>query len=168
MGWLSRWRGRRQGSGASDAALALAGEAQGLRLELAERDRLIQQLQADLLRQREGEASGAAQSARAERQRLLGAVATPLQQLATQTQLDGVDAASMAAVAQSLLRGLADEGLELVGRVGTSESFDPARHEPLSDGVPGPDGPVVVRVPGLAVNGTLLRRAGVQPVESGG
>ena len=166
MGWLGR-RACRQAGEAGQADLGLASQAQALRLELAERDELIGRLQAELRRQREGEATRAVGRARAERERLFSAAATPLVQLATQTQLEGVDAPSMAAVGRSLLRALADEGLDLVGRVGATESYDPGRHEPLGDTLPGAGQHVVVRTPGLAVGGVVLRRAGVEPVGEG-
>jgi hypothetical protein len=168
MGWLARRRVRRPAGEAGRVGLGLASQAQALRLELAERDELIGRLQADLRRQRDGEATEAAGRARAERERLFGAVATPLVQLATQTQLEGVDAQSMAAVARSLLRALADEGLDLVGWAGATESYDPGRHEPLGDTPPDAGRLVVVRAPGLAVGGVVLRRAGVEPLEEGG
>jgi hypothetical protein len=155
VGWMSLWRNR------------VASQAQALRLELAERDRLIGQLEADLRRQREGAKSLSGQQARRERERLVAVVATPLVQLATLTQLDSSDAAWMA-VARSLLRGLADEGLELLGQVGSAEPYDPVRHEPLGDLVPGTGALVVVRAPGLAFGGVVLRRAGVASRQEGG
>ncbi|MDQ3462091.1 MAG: hypothetical protein M3471_03495, partial [Actinomycetota bacterium] len=104
----------------------------------------------------------------AERERLLGAIATPLAQLATQSQLPDVDAPSMAAVGRSLLRHLEDEGLQLLGCVGGSEPYDPDRHEPLGESSPSAGQPVTVRLVGLGVGGVVLRRAGVEPAEDVG
>lgn len=108
--------------------------------------------------------SRAAERGRAARERLFSGLAPPLVQLATQTELEGVDAASVLVVGRSLLRALADEGVELVGRVGVSERYDADRQELLGE-VPPAGGWVVVRSPGLAVGGVLVRRAIVECVQ---
>ena len=169
MRWVTRWRGRRQSAPARKAGqdLAAEAEAQALRLELADRDRLIGQLQADLRRERDSAASGSEGLALRERERLIAVIATPLVQLATLAQLDGVDARAMVAAARSLLRALAGEGVDLIGQVAAVELYNPGRHEPLGDAVPAGGGRVVVRAPGLACGGVVLRRAGVEPWRGG-
>ena len=138
-----------------DPALALQSEAQALRLELAERDQTIRRL----LDERDHMPAPAA----GEAERLRAAIATPLTQLATQSQLDGVDTESVLAVARSLLRAAEDEGLAVVGQVGAVEPYDPTRHEPLGDGeAPAPGDQVVVRFVGLAFGGEILRTAAVE------
>lgn len=149
-------RGRR--ARPDDVTLRLQNEAQALRLELAERDRVIARWEAE----RNGDASGAAR-ARVEVERLLAGMATPLVQLATQSQLDGVDTGSVLAVARSLLRAVEEEGLELVGQVGAVEPYDPARHEPLGETAPAPGTSVVIRFVGLSYGGEILRTAVVEP-----
>ena len=154
------WPGRR--GRPDETALALQNEAQALRLELVERDQLIERLEADLTRAR---SAGAGANGEASAERLLAGLATPLTQLATQSQLSGVDADSVLAVARSLVRAAEDEGLQLIGRVGAVEPYDPARHEPLGDGdgdVPAPGDEVVVRFVGLSYGGDVLRTAAVE------
>ncbi len=138
-----------------ETALELQNEAQALRLELAERDQIIQRLENELARARTAAASG-------EPERLLAGLATPLMQLATQSQLDGVDAGSVLAVARSLLRAAEDEGLALIGHVGAVEPYDPTRHEPLGDAALPTGTPVVVRFVGLSYGGEILRTAAVE------
>lgn len=139
-----------------DAALHLQSEVQALRLELAERDQTIERLMNELSRARADALNG-------EAERLRAGIATPLVQLATQSQIDGVDAASVLAVARSLVRAAEDEGFELIGRVGQVEPYDPTRHEPLGDPTPSTGEPVVVRFVGLSYGGEMLRAAAVEP-----
>lgn len=152
----------------SEAVLRLEREIQALRLELSERDGAIARLEADLQRERDAEGTRTETRARAEIERLLAGSATPLVQLATQTQLaqapnNSVDAASVLAVARALVRDFEDDGVEFVGRVGATEPYDPDRHEPLAEGpLPEPGRPVVVRIVGLSCAGTVIRRAGVE------
>jgi hypothetical protein len=162
-----RTRHRREATPPEDV-LRLQREAQALRLELAEREATIARLEADLQRERDTEVTRTETRARAEVERLLAGSATPLVQLATQTQLaktphGSVDAASVLAVARALVRDFEDEGVEFLGRAGATEPYDPARHEPLGDGpLPEPGGPVVVRIVGLASRGAVIHRAGVE------
>lgn len=140
----------------TDHVLRLEREAQVLRLDLAEKAGTIERLEADLQRERETD------KGRPEVERLLAGAATPLAQLATQTQLAGVDAASVLAIARSLLRDLTDEGIRLIGRAGDTEPYDPGRHEPLAEGELDPGQPVVVRIIGIAYQETIVRRASVE------
>lgn len=152
----------------TDVVLRLEREVQALRLELTERDAAIARLEADLQRERDAEGTRTHTRARAEVERLLAGSATPLVQLATQTQLQGVDAASVLAVARALVRDFEDEGVEFVGRAGATEPYDPDRHEPVGDGpLPERGRPVVVRIVGLSCGGTVIRRAGVEPGGAG-
>ncbi len=154
------WRlGRGRRAGRDPTALRWQNDVQALRLELAERDETIARLEADLSRARAAAAAGG----NAEAERLLAGLATPLTQLATQSQLGGVDGDSVLAVARSLVRAAEDEGLALIGRVGAVEPYDPARHEPLGEGeAPAPGDRVVVRFVGLRYGGDVLRTAAVE------
>jgi len=138
-----------------DPSLRLQNEVQALRLELHERDQTIERLMNELTRARADALTG-------EAERLRAGIATPLVQLATQSQIDGVDAASVLAVARSLVRAAEDEGFELIGQVGAVEPYDPARHEPLGDAAPAAGAPVVVRFVGLSYAGEILRTAAVE------
>jgi molecular chaperone GrpE (heat shock protein) len=143
-------------------------EAQTLRLELAERDKLIAQLKADLERlRREAETRGAV-SLQAQVESLFTDVAAPVAQLQTQAHLLEVEnrpvqARDVLAVAKRLVRVLEDNGLSLENHVGEQVVFDPNRHEPLTTGAaPQPGQPVIVRFVGVALRGKLLRKAGVE------
>ncbi len=163
--WLRRWFRPDAESG----ALALRAEAQSLRLELEERERVIAALRADLERLRRREEERASTAVRAERERLLTEAAAPVAQLLTQAHLlevEGkpVQARDVLTVARRLIRFLEDEGLAVEGRVGEAVAFDPARHEPLgADFTPAPGQPAVVRLVGVAWRGKVLRKAGVGP-----
>jgi molecular chaperone GrpE (heat shock protein) len=169
--WLRRWFGqaRPPAPGADDGALALRREAQTLRLELEESDRVLAALKADLERLRRGEEERVTAAVRAERERLLAEAAAPVAQLLTQAHLlevEGkpVQARDVLTVARRLVRLLEDEGLTAEGRVGETVAFDPARHEPLGgDFAPQPGQPVVVRLVGMSWQGRVLRKAGVGP-----
>lgn len=143
---------------ATEDVLRLEREAQALRLDLAQRADTIHRLEADLQRARDTD------NARPEIERLLAGAATPLTHLATQTQLAGVDAASVLAIARSLFRDLTDEGVLLIGHVGDTEPYDPERHEPLAESALDRGQPVVVRIVGLAYHETIVRRASVERV----
>jgi hypothetical protein len=164
---LRRWFGH--AAGADGPALPREREAQVMRLELQERDRVIAALKSDLERLRRGEGERVAAAVRAERERLLTDAAAPVAQLLTQAHLLEVEgkalqARDVLAVARRLVRLLEDEGLTAEGRVGEAVAFAPARHEPLGgDFAPRPGQTVVVRLVGVSWRGQVLSRAGVGP-----
>jgi hypothetical protein len=164
-----RWFGRPGRPAADGPGLSLEREAQALRLELQERDRVIAALRADLERLRRGEGERVDAAARAERERLLADAAAPVAQLLTQAHLlevEGrlVQARDVLAVARRLVRLLEDEGLTAEGRVGAAVAFDPDRHEPLGgDFAPRPGERAVVRLLGVSWRGRVLQKAGVGP-----
>lgn len=140
----------------------------GLRLQLAERDRALERLRGDLAKARGRAGDLASEQARADVERLVTAVGTPLVQLATVAQLRaaGTTAGTVLDIAGRLMRALGQEGV-LAGGVGETQPFDPDRHDPLSmTGAPHPGEPVVVRVAGLEYHGKVLRKAGVEMAES--
>jgi molecular chaperone GrpE (heat shock protein) len=143
-------------------------EVQALRLELAERDRQIAQLKADLERQRlQAEARGA-ESVQAQLEKLFEEAASAIAQLQTQAHLleaenRPIQARDVLTIARRLVRVLEDHGLSLRDRVGEQVAFDPNLHEPLAGETPRPGQPAIVRFPGVAFRGRLLRKAGVDP-----
>jgi molecular chaperone GrpE (heat shock protein) len=151
--------------------LAARREAQALRLELEERERRLTLLTGELERLRAAEQTRQAEATQASLTRLLSDLAGPVTQVVTQVHLveaedRPVRTSDVLAVARRLVRALEDHGLTLDGTVGATAAFDPNRHAPLGE-VAGlsPGQPVVVRFVGVAYGGTLLRKAGVQPVE---
>ncbi len=173
--WLKRLlrRPKEASLQADERLLALEREAQSLRLELAERDRLMANLKSELERQRNGENTRVAEAVQAQMERLLTDVATPVVQLLTQAHLlevEGkqVQAKDVLAVAKRLVRALEDGGLTLEGAVGEKAPFDPNRHQPLSaDASPTPGEAVVVKFVGVSYRGQIIRKAGVEPCPDG-
>jgi len=144
--------------------LDLQRELAGLRLQLAERDLALERLRGDLAKARGRAGDLAGERARADVERLVTAVGTPLVQLATVVHLRAAD--NLLDIAGRLIRALGQEGV-LAGGVGAAQPFDPDRHDPLSMiGTPRPGEPVVVRVAGLEYHGKVLRKAGVELVQS--
>jgi molecular chaperone GrpE (heat shock protein) len=167
---LGRFTRRRQRGAepAADRVLSLERELQGLRLTLAERNHSLQRLRSDLTRERGSAQDHVDEVARADVQRLLGAIATPVVQLVTLSHLDQAGPTELRAkdvldVAMHLVRALNQEGLATFGAIGDTEKFDPDRHDPLSTATPPQPGqPVTVRFVGLSHQGRILRRAGVE------
>lgn len=162
-------RGKSVGEGLPEDTLVLQRQVQALRLDVAEREREIARLQADLGRTRVG-ADAAAQTQLAA---LMCDVATPAAQLLTQVYLleqvgQDVSARDVLALAKRLLRALADHGLTVEGAVGDTVAFDPDRHAVLGpESAPRAGQPVIVRVPGIAYRGAILHKAGVEKKRSG-
>ncbi|MBM3266663.1 MAG: hypothetical protein FJZ01_03355 [Candidatus Sericytochromatia bacterium] len=150
------------------ARLAAEGEAQALRLELAEVRAALTQLQGDLERQRAGECGRRVVAVQAAVEPLLADLAGPVALLATQAHLlqagvGALEPGDVMAVVRRLVRVLGDHGIELVGGSGEAARFDPGRHEPVGEGaVPAPGQKVVIRIPGLRMGEHVLRKAGVE------
>jgi molecular chaperone GrpE (heat shock protein) len=151
--------------------VALEREAQALRLDLAERERTIAVLSADLERARKATQDRTTTEVDARFQRLLADLAAPLVQIATQVHLVEVEQRPVAAndilaIARRLLRTLEDHGLRLDGPVGAAAPFDPAHHELLAGGAaPTPGEPIVIRFAGTSYRDIVLRKAGVERTE---
>lgn len=167
------WR-RRRGADRDGAERALVAESElaGARLELAERERALARLGDDLARARSGQEAAITEAVLAGRTRLVESVATPMAQLVTQARLteDGrtLQAGEVLRPAMRLVRAMEDEGLTLVGQVGDRAPFDPAAHRPLDARTSlSPGEPAVVRLVGIALEGAIVRKAGVEP-EAGG
>ena len=167
---LRRWLGRvREPVAEADVRiLGLEREAQSLRLELVERDQAVAHLKGELERRRSGASDRIAEAVQAQVERLLSDAAAPVAQLLTQVHLleaerKPVQARDVLAVAKRLVRTLEDNGLTLEGSVGETVPFDPNRHEPLSaDASLNCRQSVVLRFIGVAYQGKLLRKAGVE------
>ncbi len=166
--WLQALFGKK---GKSEAELALEGEVQNLRLDLAEQEQLVTTLKQELERQRSESNTQVVETVHAQIEQLLTATAAPVAQLLTQAHLlevagKPVQARDVLAVSKRFIRILEDHGLSMEGNVGQNTSFDPDRHEPLQANTPlPPQQPVVVRFVGVAYQGKLIRKAGVTQVE---
>lgn len=168
-GLLRRLFGRQESAPTADGerTLALEREAQQLRLELQERERQRAQLRAELERQREGVATRLNEGVQASLERLFADASSPVAQLLTQAHLleagKPVQARDVLSVARRLVRVLEDRGLQLVGAAGETTAFDPNRHAPLSAEVSlAAAERVIVRLVGVAHQGKVLHKAGVE------
>jgi len=158
-----------EGDDGRERLLALERDCQALRLELGEERAALARLRGDVARER-GEAAGrVAEAGRARVAGVLAGAASAVQQLVTQAHLVEVErrgpaVGDVVAVASRLVRALEAGGLERVGGVGERAAFDRAAHEPLDVAAAlAPGAAVVIRFVGIAFDGELLRKAGVEP-----
>ncbi|HHP7232517.1 MAG TPA: nucleotide exchange factor GrpE [Xenococcaceae cyanobacterium] len=147
--------------------LTLEREIQNLRLELTERDQLIDKLKQQLEQQRTSENNNIDSAVQNQIEQLLSDTAAPVTQLLTQAHLleqgKPVQAKDMWLVAKRLIRSLEDNGLTIVSQVGETVSFDSNLHEPLSASTEiSPNAEVVVRFAGISYQGKVIRKAGVE------
>lgn len=168
---LKQWFGRSPATQPQDdeRSLALERQIQNLRLELAERNQLVDKLKQELERQRNSESDHITTAVQTQVEQLLTDAAAPVTQLLTQAYLlevEGkpVQAKDVLVVAKRLIRVLEDNGLTLTGNVGETVSFDSNLHDPLSDRTSlTPGVPVVVKFVGVSYQGKVIRKAGVEP-----
>lgn len=159
------------GAPAEEHMLDAGSEAQGLRVELAERDRVIATLKQDIERARADEGVRVDELVGAQIERLMSGAAAPVAQLLTQAHLlevEGkpVQAKDVLVVSKRIVRALEDGGLALVGSVGEEVGFDPNLHQPLNSRAPLSDGDrVVVRIVGASYRGRVLCKASVEKSE---
>lgn len=151
-----------------ERSLALERQIQNLRLELAERNQLVDKLKQELERQRKGESDRLTCTIQTQVEQLLSDAAAPVTQLLTQAHLleqgKPVQAKDVLATAKRLIRALEDDGLTLTGKVGETVSFDSNLHDPLSTSTAlTSEVPVVVKFVGVSYQGKVIRKAGVEP-----
>ncbi len=156
------------GKPADERMIELERQAQNLRLDLAEQEQVAVLIKKELDRLSSASSARASEAVQAQVEHLLSDAATPVTQLLTQAHLLEVEerpvqARDVLAVAKRLVRVLEDNGLTVEGRVGERVPFDPNHHEPLSADVSLQAGRMVmVRFVGLAYQGKILRKAGVE------
>jgi hypothetical protein len=143
-----------------------------LSLDLEERETRVANLREELARARATAASQAEAQAFDRFTRVFGDLAAPATQLHLQCHLlevrqRPVQARDVLVNVHRLLAKLEDAGLRFDGELGAEVAFDPDLHQPLSgDGLPARGATVVVRIAGVAWQGRVLRRAGVEPAAS--
>ncbi len=166
---LKKWFGKASTSQpqSDEKLLSLEREIQNLRLELTERDQLIDKLKQQLEQQRTSENNNIDSAVQNQIEQLLTDTAAPVTQLLTQAHLleqgKPVQAKDVLLVAKRLIRTLEDNGLTVVSYVSETVSFDSNLHEPLSASTsitPGTE--VVVRFTGVSYQGKVIRKAGVE------
>jgi molecular chaperone GrpE (heat shock protein) len=145
--------------------LALQTNLRRLKLDLAERDKTLARIQAELERLH-GDTQTQVKIAF---ERLGKDVAGPMAQLLAQAHLlehEGkpVQTKDVLSVTKRLLRVLAEHGITAEAEAGTRKSFDPNRHEPLSaETTLHKDEQVIIKFPAILCHGTVVRKAGVIP-----
>jgi molecular chaperone GrpE len=167
--WIGAIRKRQeQEPSTQEEALVQAGEAQRLRLEMEERERQLELLKNEVARLRVN-AQELAEAARSvQMERLLADSAAPVAQLMTQAYLLDVQgrplrARDVLAVTRRLVQVLEDQGMQVVGKIGEIQPFDPDRHEPMASGLAiEPGTPVTVRFVGIAYRDRLLKKMGIE------
>ena len=168
--WLKRWlRKPQQALQIEDErSLTLECQIQNLRLELAERNQLVDKLKQELERQRSSECDRLTSAIQTQVEQLLTDAAAPVTQLLTQAYLleEGkpVQAKDVLVVAKRLIRALEDNGLTITGNIGKTVPFNSNLHDPLSASTSlAPGVPVVVKFAGVSYQGKVIRKAGVEP-----
>ena len=124
--WLRGWLAEAdegQQNLPDERVLALERQVQSLRLELTEQHQLVANLKGELQRQRDAEDARLTAAVRAQMERFMTNMATPVAHLLTQAHLLEVDGKPLQArdvlgVARRLVRMLEDNGLTLDGQVG--------------------------------------------------
>ena len=166
---LKKWLGKspKPQIQSDEKLLTIEREIQNLRLELTNRDQLIDKLKQQLEQQRTSENNNIDSAVQNQIEQLLTDTAAPVTQLLTQAHLleEGkpVQAKDVLLVAKRLIRTLEDSGLTLVGRVDETVSFNSNLHEPLSASSEiSPGAEVVVRFAGVSYQGKVIRKAGVE------
>lgn len=145
--------------------LELERELQSQRLTLQEQGQEMQRLQAEVERLRD--AARAQATAQAQIEQLVRDLAAPVAQVLTQAHLAEagrpVQTRDVLAVVRRIVRALEAHGLTVEGVIGESVAFDPDRHMPLGGGnAPAAGQPVVVRMVGVAYQGQVVQKAGVE------
>ena len=153
-----------------EQVLTFKREVQSLRLELAERNQLVDKLKQELERQRNSESDRLTTTVQTQVEHLLSDAAAPVTQLLTQAHLlsqgKPVQAKDVLAIAKRLIGVLEDNGLTLTGNVGETVSFDSNLHDPLSASTSLTlENPVVVKFVGVSYQGKVIRKAGVEPCQ---
>ncbi len=154
----------------TERILALEREVKSLEMAVQERDRMLKQIKDDLEYQRDTTSSNVTESVQTKLEHVFADAAAPVTQLLTQAYLleEGkpVQTKDVLTVAKRLVRTLKNNGLTLEGSIGEQAAFDPNCHEPLSANESlDPEQPVIIRFVGVAYQGKLLRKAGVQKAE---
>lgn len=170
LSMLKQWLRRSPSTQPQDneRSLALERQIQNLRLELAERNQLVDKLKQELERQRTSENDRITAAIQTQIEQLLTDAAAPVTQLLTQSRLleegKSVHAKDVLAVAKRLIRTLEDNGLTLIGNVGETAPFDSNLHDPLSTSTSLTPGlPIIVKFVGVSYQGKVIRKAGVEP-----
>lgn len=153
----------------SEQLLDAERELQTAKLELEEKERLIQSLTSELQRQDKTHQRRASDLTDASLEKLFDEAATAAAQILTQEHLLSsgaqLPARDLLNVSRTLIRTLEKHGLELQGQIGAQVEYDQNLHQSIELGLPIKNGEcVVVRMIGVTYKGKVLRRAAVTRV----
>jgi molecular chaperone GrpE (heat shock protein) len=152
---------------AKQQILDLEREIQSLQLELEEKERMLAVAQHDLTVQTKNAKDLTGHSVHSRLEQLFADMGGPLVQIVTQDHLSNVQgktlqAKDLHAVTNRLIDCLRSHGLEVIGTIGESATFDSKFHELLSfDEMVAEGERVTVRMVGLSFGGKILRRVAV-------
>jgi molecular chaperone GrpE (heat shock protein) len=155
-----------------DEDLALQREIQSLRLSLAELEKRYQSLAQNTQQERSSASQFQQAMMEHEMETLFTDLAAPASQLHTQQYLmnvrgQAVESKDVLTVAHRLLQALQQRGMEWMGDPGEQSTFQSDMHTPLSAQSAISDGePVTIRFSGVKFGGKILRKAGVEKLES--
>lgn len=144
-----------------------SSQERSAQMDVEERDRHIEVLQQEIQRLNTSQQNLVEESVNAKLRTFFTEVAGPVSQLLTQIHLVDVRNRDISAkdtlrLVKKLIRHLEEAGLEVCSPSGAQVKFDPNYHESLSGDIVLKAGDVVVvRIPGLAHSGRIIRKAGV-------
>lgn len=157
--------------GADDDVHALMNQNQTLKMEIAERDRQINQLKdrLDAIENQQTAAGLDRTSARIEA--IFHEASSAVSQLLTQAYLlenenKPVQAADILQVARRIIRAMERNGLVIEGQPGSTALYNPSYHSPLTTTTHIAEGQsVTIRLAGISYQGKILSKAGVEPAQ---
>lgn len=134
-----------------------------LRLELAKRDKEIARLKKEYALLRELSKAQVERAGGEAVESIVSQCAAPLATLsamqARHAEKGDLNPADLLQVASSFQKILEQHGLEEIGVVGETQSYDPALHQMLDGTRPQPGEPVLIRFAGFRFNGKLVAKA---------
>lgn len=153
-----------------DRILTLETALQQLKLEVKEKQNIINNLQRELKLQQQKESQQLKEQIASEKQNLFNEIASPFSQLITQKYLLEVEAKPVKPqdiflVIKRLIKVFEKEGLSLIGNVGEITNFEPNYHQSLNSNVNLNIGDkVVIKIVGISYQNQVLKRSIVEKV----
>lgn len=153
----------------SDELHALMNQNQALKLEIAERDRQINQLKGRLDSVESQNTVAAIERTSARIEAIFQDASSAVSQLLTQAYLlenenKPVQAADVLQVARRLIRAMESNGMVVEAQPGSTVLYDPSRHSPLTTStLIAEDQTVTIRLAGISYQGKIILKAVVEP-----
>jgi len=153
-----------------DKILSLETQLQQLKLELKEKENVINNLQTELKLQQQKESQQLESKITSEKQKLFNDIASPLSQLITQQYLLEVETKPVKPediflVIKRLIKVFEKEGLNFINTVGEITNFSPNYHQSLNSNVNINIGDkVIVKIVGISYQNQVIKSAIVEKV----